>query len=163
MSINLNNKVWQDPTYFLAFGFGTGLMPVAQGTFGTVAAILVYLMVCTFAWPIYLFFVLIAFLFGIFICSKVETDIGISDYSGIVWDEVVGFLATMALAPPTLTWIIIGFILFRIFDIWKPPPISYVDKNVKGGLGIMLDDLLAALPAFLIMQLLILITNFIAH
>ena len=79
----------------------------------------------------------------------------VHDYSGIVWDEVVGYMLTMFLVPLNIVWMIVGFLLFRLFDIWKPQPIGYVDKHVKGGLGIMLDDVLAAIPAWAILQLLI--------
>ena len=92
---------------------------------------------------------------GVVICDTVSSELGVHDFSGIVWDEVVGYLCTMFLAPLNISWMVIGFVLFRLFDIWKPQPIRMVDEHVKGGLGIMLDDVLAAVPAFLVMQLLI--------
>ena len=153
-SIKISNKVWQDPAYFIAFGFGSGLMPIAPGTWGTLAAIPLYLIVVGYPWPIYLFVILVAFGLGVWVSDKVSRDLGAHDYSGIVWDEVVGYLLTMFLAPGGLIWIIIGFLLFRLFDIWKPQPIRLIDEKVKGGFGIMLDDVLAAVPAWLIMQLL---------
>lgn len=151
----LSNKVWRHPYFFLAFGFGSGLMPIAPGTWGTLAAMPVYLLLMNASWSLYLIGTLIAFLFGIFICNKVSQELGEHDYGGIVWDEIVGYLLTMFLAPPGLIWMIIGFVLFRIFDIWKPQPIGWVDARVQGGLGIMLDDVLAAVPAWLILQLLV--------
>ncbi len=153
--VKLSSKVWQDPIYFIAFGFGSGLMPIAPGTWGTLAAMPVYLLIAGFSWPIYLIATLAAFILGVSVCEKVSSDLGIHDYSGIVWDEVVGYMLTMFLAPVSLLWMIVGFFLFRLFDIWKPQPIGYVDKHVQGGLGIMLDDVLAAIPAWIIMQLLI--------
>ena len=153
--VKLSSKVWQDPIYFIAFGFGSGLMPIAPGTWGTLAAMPVYLLIAGFSWPIYLIVTLAAFILGVSVCEKVSSDLGIHDYSGIVWDEVVGYMLTMFLAPVSLLWMIVGFFLFRLFDIWKPQPIGYVDKHVQGGLGIMLDDVLAAIPAWIIMQLLI--------
>jgi phosphatidylglycerophosphatase A len=137
-AMKLSNKVWQDPVYFIAFGFGSGLMPVAPGTWGTLAAVPIYLLLANCAWGVYITLTLAAFLMGI-----------------IVWDEIVGYLLTMFLAPVSVGWMVIGFLLFRLFDIWKPQPIGYVDKKVQGGLGIMLDDVLAAVPAFAVMQLLI--------
>ena len=82
---------------------------------------------------------------------------GEHDYKGIVCDEIVGYLLTMFLAPKGLFWIVCGFILFRLFDIWKPQPIGWVDKRVHGGLGIMLDDVIAAIPAWFILQLMLFI------
>jgi phosphatidylglycerophosphatase A len=153
-AINLANKVWQDPVYFIAFGFGSGLLPIAPGTWGTLAAIPLYLLLVGHSLGFYLFFTLIAFFLGIWVCDKVSGELGVHDYSGIVWDEVVGYLFTMTLAPVGLFWIVAGFLLFRFFDICKPQPIRLVDERVRGGLGIMLDDVLAAVPAWLIMQLL---------
>ncbi len=153
--VSIVNRVWQDPVYFIAFGFGSGLMPVAPGTWGTLAAIPLYLLLIGSHWSVYLTFTLLAFILGVWVSDKVSNDLGMHDYKGIVWDEVVGYLLTMFLAPKGLTWMVIGFILFRIFDIWKPQPIGYVDQKVHGGLGIMLDDVLAAVPAWLIIQILV--------
>ena len=151
----LNTKVWQDPVYFLAFGFGSGLLPWVPGTWGTLAAIPLYLLIASCNPWLYLTIVVLAFVFGVLICDKVSNDLGVHDYKGIVWDEVVGYLLTLFLAPMHLGWMILGFILFRIFDIWKPIPIRWVDRSVNGGFGIMLDNVLAAIPAWLILQLLI--------
>lgn len=148
-------KVFQNPSWFIAFGFGSGLIPKAPGTWGTLAAIPVYLLFANTPWYCYLIATIAAFILGVFVANNVSKELGEHDYQGIVWDEVVGYLLTMFLAPPGFIWIIVGFILFRIFDIWKPQPIRWVDKQVHGGLGIMLDDVLAAIPAWIIMQLLI--------
>jgi len=153
--VKLATKVWQDPVYFIAFGFGSGLMPIAPGTWGTVAAMPVYLLLAGSSWPVYLICTVMAFLLGVVVSEKVSRDLGVHDHSGIVWDEVVGYLLTMFLAPVSLLWMVIGFFLFRLFDIWKPQPIGFVDQHVPGGLGIMLDDVVAAIPAWLVMQLLI--------
>lgn len=150
--VSLANKVWQDPAYFIAFGFGSGLMPTAPGTWGTLAAIPLYLLMINTHWSIYLALTALAFVLGVWVCDMVSREMGIHDYKGIVWDEVVGYMLTMFMAPHGISWMIIGFILFRIFDIWKPQPIGYVDQKVHGGLGIMLDDVLAAIPAWIIMQ-----------
>jgi phosphatidylglycerophosphatase A len=153
--VKLSSKVWQDPIYFIAFGFGSGLMPIAPGTWGTLAAIPLYLLIAGMPWAIYLTLTVVAFFVGVAVCDKVSVDLGLHDYSGIVWDEVVGYLLTMFLAPISVLWMVIGFILFRIFDIWKPQPIRFVDQHVHGGLGIMLDDVMAAVPAWAVLQLLI--------
>ncbi|WP_419419054.1 phosphatidylglycerophosphatase A [Legionella sp. D16C41] len=145
-------QVWQDPVYFVAFGFGTGLLPIAPGTWGTLAAIPLYLLISTYSLPIYLLFTFLFFLLGVYVSDKVGKDLGIHDYSGIVWDEVVGYLLTMAGLPLGIFWMLGGFILFRLFDILKPFPISFIDKKIKGGLGVMLDDVLAAIPAWLILK-----------
>jgi phosphatidylglycerophosphatase A len=149
---NIANRVWQDPVYFIAFGFGTGLMPIAPGTWGTLAAIPLYLLLQESHWLIYLAFTILAFILGVWVSDKVSKDLGVHDYKGIVWDEVVGYLLTMFMAPKGLLWMVLGFILFRIFDIWKPQPIAYVDQKTQGGLGIMLDDVLAAVPAWLLLN-----------
>lgn len=145
-------KVWQDPTYFLAFGFGSGLAPFAPGTFGTVAALPLYFLLALLPPQIYLVMTLLAFILGIWICSKVSRDLGVHDHAGIVWDEIVGFLLTMFLVPMHFIWVVAGFVLFRMFDIWKPYPIRWVDQHLRGGLGIMVDDVLAAIPACFILQ-----------
>lgn len=152
----LSTKVWQDPAYFIAFGFGSGLAPVAPGTWGTLAALPVYLLLIKTGWLVYLTLTVLAFIIGVVVSNRVSNDLGVHDYSGIVWDEVVGYLCTMFLVPHSAGWMVAGFILFRIFDILKPPPIRTVDKHVGGGLGIMLDDVLAAIPAWLILQVFVL-------
>ncbi|WP_454785184.1 phosphatidylglycerophosphatase A family protein [Legionella sp. WA2024007413] len=152
--INLAKSVFQDPIYFIAFGFGSGLMPTAPGTWGTLAAIPVYLLLMGTHWVVYLLCTFFAFLLGVWVSEKITQDLGVHDYKGIVWDEVVGYLLTMFMAPHGVKWMICGFILFRIFDIWKPQPIDYIDQKVRGGFGIMLDDVLAAVPAWILMQIL---------
>ncbi|HAT7072461.1 TPA: phosphatidylglycerophosphatase A [Legionella pneumophila] len=153
--VNLANRVWQDPVYFIAFGFGSGLMSIAPGTWGTLAAIPLYLLLINAHWSIYLLWTALGFALGVWVSDRVTEDLGVHDYKGIVCDEVVGYLLTMFLAPKGILWMLIGFILFRIFDIWKPQPIRMIDQRVHGGLGIMLDDVLAAVPAWCIMQILV--------
>ncbi|CAM2938588.1 phosphatidylglycerophosphatase A [Legionella worsleiensis] len=153
--VNWVNRVWQDPAYFIAFGFGSGLMPVAPGTWGTLAAVPLYLLMMNTHWGVYLFLTVLAFVLGVWVSDKVSSDLGVHDYKGIVWDEVVGYLLTMFLVPQGVFWMIAGFILFRLFDIWKPQPIRYLDQKIHGGLGIMIDDVAAAVPAWLIMQALV--------
>lgn len=135
----------RDPGHFLALGFGSGLAPRAPGTFGTLAAIPVYLLCAQLPLPGYLLAVVGAFLLGIYLCGRTARALGVHDHPGIVWDEVVGFLLTMAWAPPGSQWIVAGFLCFRLFDILKPWPIRVLDRRLHGGLGIMLDDVLAGL------------------
>lgn len=156
MSIkNLSTKVWRDPVYFIAFGFGSGLMPIAPGTWGTLAAIPIYLLLMNLPLWMYAAITLLLFAIGVAASQKVTDDLGVHDYSGIVWDEVIGYLLTMIGMPISWVWMLLGFLLFRLFDIWKPFPIRWVDKKVHGGLGVMLDDVLAAVPAWIILQCLV--------
>jgi phosphatidylglycerophosphatase A len=142
----------QHPLHFIAFGFGSGLLPKMPGTWGTVVAIPLYL--CIAHTPLWLYslvtFALICVSF--YICHVTAADIGVHDHPGIVLDEIVGFLLTMWAIPVGWAWIGAGFLLFRIFDIWKPWPIRWVDRRVGGGVGIVVDDLLAAVYAWLILQ-----------
>lgn len=150
----LSKKVWQDPRYFIAFGFGAGLLPYAPGTWGTLAAIPIYFLLQGLPVSLYLTLTLLAFFLGVWITDKITCELGIEDCPGIVWDEVVGYLLAMSMAPVGLSWIIIGFVLFRLFDIWKPLPIRLLDRRLKGGWGIMLDDVLAGIYACLVMYIL---------
>ena len=152
---NLNKKVLSNPIHFLAFGFGSGLAPVAPGTFGTVMAIPLYLLMQPLSLPIYLLVTAIVCVLGIWICGKSSELLGVHDHSGIVWDEFAGYFVTMIAAPSGWLWIIIGFVLFRLFDIWKPWPISVLDKKVHGGLGIMVDDILAGVFSLIVLQLIV--------
>ncbi len=149
----LCSQVLSSPTHFLAFGFGSGLAPFAPGTFGTLVAIPLFLLMQPLALPWYLLIVLAITLFGIWLCGASAKKLGLHDPAGIVWDEIAGYLVTMIAAPAGWKWIIIGFILFRIFDIWKPWPINIADKKLEGGLGIMLDDIIAGIYALIVLQL----------
>jgi phosphatidylglycerophosphatase A len=140
-------EVFRDPVLFLAFGFGAGLLPKAPGTAGTLAAIPLYLWLSQFSQPVYLAAVVLVALAGIWICGSASATLGTHDHPGIVWDEVAGYLVTMIPASGSWISLLAGFILFRVFDIWKPWPISVADRNISGGAGIMLDDLLAGIPA----------------
>jgi len=142
-----------DPIQFLALGFGSGLAPKAPGTFGTLAAIPLFLLLAPLTANVYLFIVVIMSFIGIYLCGYTAKAAGVHDHPAIVWDEIVGFLITMFLIPVSWQSILVGFILFRVFDILKPWPISYVDKHVAGGFGIMVDDVLAGLAALTCMHL----------
>ncbi|TXH68603.1 MAG: phosphatidylglycerophosphatase A [Thiothrix sp.] len=152
--MSLAKTVFRSPIHLLAFGFGSGLSPVAPGTVGTLAAIPLYLILSLFPSWFYLLMVFFAFIVGIWICGESAKQLGEHDYGGIVWDEFVGFWITMIAAPSGLLWVIAGFIIFRIFDIWKPWPIYVADHKIHGGLGIMLDDVLAGIYSLMVMQVL---------
>ena len=143
------SRVFRDPAHFLALGFGSGCAPKAPGTFGTLAAIPLYLLAQPLPLWAYLLLTAAGFILGVWICDRVARDLGVHDHPAIVWDEVVGYFLTMIAAPPGWLWIIAGFALFRLFDIVKPWPIRQADQHIDGGFGIMFDDLLAAIYAWL--------------
>lgn len=141
------------PANFFGLGLGSGLSPFMPGTAGTLAAIIPYLFLQHLSLTNYLLVIVITALVGIKICDATAKSLGVHDHGAIVWDEFVGFWITMIAAPAGWQWILAGFVLFRFFDIVKPWPINWLDKHVDGGLGIMLDDILAGLMAFLCIQL----------
>jgi len=147
--------VFSNPVHFLAFGFGSGLAPWAPGTFGTLAGVLLYLPLSRLSAPIYGLVTLAVILVGFWICDRSSRLLGVHDHPGIVWDEIAGYLVTMILAPSGWLWMLAGFALFRLFDILKPPPIGWLDRRVGGGLGIMLDDLVAGAFSALALWILI--------
>jgi len=140
------------PACFLGLGFGSGLAPTAPGTFGTLAAVPIYLLMKDLPMAIYLALVVIAFVAGIWICQKSADWLGKEDPSAVVWDEIVGYLITMIAAPAGWEWMVLGFVLFRFFDILKPWPINLADKAIHGGLGIMVDDVIAGVFALVCLQ-----------
>lgn len=147
-----NNKltpkqILTDPVLFLAFGFGSGLAKKAPGTFGTLAAIPVYYLFIQADLWLYGVLTLIAAVVGVWLCDVAAIRLGEHDFGGIVWDEVVGFLITMSVVPFSWQATVAGFVLFRLFDIVKPWPIRWLDRHVHGGLGIMVDDVLAGVFA----------------
>jgi phosphatidylglycerophosphatase A len=148
----------RNPVHLLATGFGAGLSPVAPGTFGTLVAVpLVWLLVNLSLFG-YVFLTAVFFLLGIWLCERTASDLGEHDHGGIVWDEIVGYMITMLpiwlmVVPLAWQWLLLGFVLFRFFDIVKPWPIRWIDQHVGGGFGIMLDDLLAGIFAAIALQL----------
>ena len=144
---------WKNPIYFIAFGFGVGVIPFAPGTFGTLAAVLIYLLIQPLPLFSYLIFTAIFIIISIFISDWVSKRIHIHDHPGMCIDEFAGFFVTMINAPLGFGWIVLGFVLFRIFDIFKPWPINYIDRHVHGGLGMILDDILAGIYAMFSIQL----------
>ena len=155
MPSSIKHIVLRNPIHFFSFGFGVGLSPVAPGTMGTLIAIPIYFCLAAFTSAIYLLVVVILFFLGCWCAAQTAEALNTHDHPGIVIDEIVGFLITMLFVPITWYWVILGFIFFRLFDIWKPWPISAADQSVKGGLGIMLDDVLAALYGLLSLHIVI--------
>jgi len=147
--------VFSNPIHWLAFGFGSGLAPVAPGTFGTLVGIPFFIAMAGLPLPLFLALTLLLFVVGVWICDRSSAALGVHDHPGIVWDEIVGYLVTMIAAPLQWQWLLIGFLLFRLFDILKPWPIRWLDRRVGGGFGIMVDDLLAGIFSLAIMQLLL--------
>jgi len=147
-------SVWQKPSHFIAFGFGSGAMPFAPGTFGTLIAIPFYLAIRSLPLMAYIILVALIVIGSMWLCERVSREINVHDHQGMCLDEIVGYLVTMTGAPHGTIWIILGFILFRIFDIWKPWPIDYIDKHISGGFGIILDDVLAGIFSIIFLKLL---------
>jgi phosphatidylglycerophosphatase A len=141
------------PHHFLALGFGSGLMRPAPGTWGTLASVPLFLIMSGLSVSVYIAITLFICVIGVKICGKCAEDIGVHDHPAIVWDEFAGFLITMIMVPPTVFNVVLGFALFRFFDIVKPWPIGYLDRKLRGGLGIMLDDIVAGLFSLLALHL----------
>ncbi|GAB4261520.1 MAG: phosphatidylglycerophosphatase A [Methylomicrobium sp.] len=148
-------QIMTDPVLFLAFGFGFGLFRKAPGTWGTVSAIPLYWLFVQAGSNGFFLLTLLVSIAGIGICGSAAKKLGEHDFGGIVWDEIAGFLVTMLWVPFSWQAMLIGFLLFRIFDIVKPWPIIWVDQQVVGGLGIMMDDLLAGIMAGLLMLVIV--------
>ncbi len=149
----LPRKVMTDPVNFLAFGFGTGLAPIAPGTFGSLPGVLLFWLTMGFGLYVQLTVVAALVIAGIWICGESARRIGVHDHGGIVWDEIAGMYVTLLAAPISLVGWVLAFVLFRIMDIVKPWPIRDLDHRIEGGLGIMLDDLVAALYAAVLLGL----------
>jgi phosphatidylglycerophosphatase A len=150
---NLAQKVLRSPVNFVAFGFGTGLAPVSPGTFGSLPALLLGWATLGLGLYVQLGVAVFLFVVGIWVCGRCSRNLGVHDHGGIVWDEIAGMYVTLLLAPPTAGGYLLAFLLFRAFDIIKPWPIRDLDHRLGGGLGIMLDDLAAALYALILLAL----------
>lgn len=140
------------PAHLIAFGFGIGLIPFAPGTFGTLLAFPLHWLIKPEVGPAeYLFVVVVLFGLGIWACDVTGRAIGVADHSGMVWDETVAFLLVLFFVPASPAWQAVAFLLFRLFDIFKPPPIRYYDRTFKSGFGVMLDDLVAAFYTLIVL------------
>jgi len=145
-------QILKDPLLFLAFGFGSGLAKTMPGTFGSLAAIPLYLGLSQTPDWLYWLITSAIVLIGIPICDQAARKLQVHDYGGIVWDEIAGLLLTLSVVPFSWQSLAAGFVLFRLFDIIKPWPIGWLDKRVSGGLGIMLDDVVAGIFAALLLR-----------
>jgi phosphatidylglycerophosphatase A len=142
------------PSGWLACGLGSGLAPRAQGTFGSMAAVLPWLLLRDLPWLGWLLVIVVGFAVGVWACDRAGRLLGVADHRSVVWDEFIGqWIALLpALAAPW--WAVLaGFLLFRLFDVWKPWPIGWFDRRVKGGLGVMLDDVIAGMFAAAVLAL----------
>lgn len=145
-------RLLRSPSLLLAFGFGSGCSPWAPGTMGTLAALPLAVLLLQLPLLWYCLVILLAAALGVWLCQRASDELEVHDHGGIVWDEFVGLWITFIAVPAEWPWLLAGFALFRLFDIIKPWPISYLDRQVHGGLGIMLDDILAGVLAALCLQ-----------
>lgn len=153
-----NKAIFSDVRLNLAFGFGSGLSPIVPGTVGTAVSLPLLLVMAYFGFWVHVVLTLLSIPLGIYLCGYACEKLGVHDHKGIVWDEFSGFWITMVAVPiwsdGTFNWLLlaIGFVLFRFFDMVKPWPISWVDKKVDGGVGVMLDDVIAGITACLVLH-----------
>ncbi|PKO50017.1 MAG: phosphatidylglycerophosphatase A [Betaproteobacteria bacterium HGW-Betaproteobacteria-20] len=148
------------PAHFFALGFGSGLAKKAPGTFGTLVGLPLFWLISMYALSTQLIIIAALFLIGIYFCHITGKALGISDHGGIVWDEIVAIMLVLAFTPGQWQWWLTAFLLFRLFDIWKPFPIRQFDAKLKNGFGVMFDDLLAAIFAIIYLQALVwIVTN----
>ncbi|WP_114238705.1 phosphatidylglycerophosphatase A [Dyella sp. C9] len=142
------------PAGWLACGFGSGLAPVAQGTFGSLAALLPWLLLRSLPLQLYVFAVAVAFVIGVWACGIAGRVLGVDDHRSIVWDEFVGlWIALLPVLAGPWWGVVLGFALFRLFDVWKPWPIRQLDRRLKGGVGVMVDDVVAGVFAAVVLEL----------
>jgi phosphatidylglycerophosphatase A len=146
-------QLLRDPLSFMAFGLGSGLAPKMPGTAGTLVAVPLYWLAAPYlSLAQYGLALVLTFVIGIYVCDHATRKLGVHDHGGIVWDEWVGYWVTMMGAPLHWQWALVGFLLFRFFDMVKPWPIHLADRKIHGGFGIMFDDLLAGIAAATCLQ-----------
>ena len=154
----LNSPDWaflrRHPVHLLAFGFGTGLSPKAPGTVGTLVGFPLFFLLMPLPLTAQLLLLALLFVVGVGVCEQTGRALGVADYGGIVWDEVVAFALVLAFVPASWLWWGLAFGAFRLFDIVKPFPIRQLEARIKGGFGVMLDDMLAAGYSIALLQLL---------
>ena len=150
------------PAHFFGLGFGSGLAPKAPGTFGTLVGFPLFWLIFNYSFGVQLIIIAALFLVGVYFCDVTGKALGVADHGGIVWDEIVAMMLVLAVTPPYwLSWLV-AFLLFRLFDIWKPFPIKQFDVKLKNGFGVMFDDLLAAIYAIISLKLILwIITAFL--
>lgn len=137
--------LFSHPAHLLSFGFGAGLAKRGPGTLGTLVAFPMYSFLAQhLSEPMFVLVLIWCFAIGVWVCDITGRELGVGDYGGIVWDEIVAFMLVLFFTPSGFFWQLLAFSLFRLFDIWKPQPIRHYDQTWHGGLGVMFDDLLAA-------------------
>ena len=160
LSAEQRRALLSTPAGWLACGFGSGLTPVAQGTFGSLAALLPWLLLRSLSMPLYLSVLVVGFVVGVWACDVAGRALGVEDHRSLVWDEFIGqWIALVPLLIPALLpirlsiwWLLLaGFALFRLFDVWKPWPIRWLDRHLKGGMGVMVDDVVAGVFAAIVL------------
>lgn len=144
----------QHPAHFFALGLGSGLAAKAPGTVGSLLGLPFFWLISVYALSTQLVIIAVLFLLGIYFCQVTGKALGVPDHGSIVWDEIVAMMLVLTVTPNEWPWTLTAFLLFRLFDIWKPYPIRQLDRRLKNGLGVMLDDLLAAGYAMLSVQIL---------
>ncbi len=143
------------PARFIAFGFGSGLSPKAPGTLGSLVGVILYFpLAMFFSYYAILGLLILFFALGVWACDKAGRDLGVADHGGMVWDEIVAMMLVLVFTPFGIVWYGLAFALFRLFDIWKPFPIGLLEKKCKGGFGVMIDDIMAAIYAIVVLYLL---------
>lgn len=147
----LSPRLLRDPVHFFALGFGSGLAPRAPGTAGTLVGVLLDPLLRPLGLELRIGVVVLMFFAGVWLCGESARRLGVHDHGGIVWDEIVGYLALMLVLPAGWPWALAGFLVFRFFDILKPWPIRQLDHGVGGGFGIMLDDIVASVWGALVL------------
>jgi phosphatidylglycerophosphatase A len=140
------------PSHFLGLGFGAGLSPIAPGTIGTLVAFPLFFALSGLSLRAMMFILIVAFIVGVFICQKAGDDLGVPDHGSIVWDEIVAMMLVLVFAPNNPMGWLTALVGFRFFDILKPFPIRFFDQKLKGGFGVMFDDLLAAIYTLILMK-----------
>jgi phosphatidylglycerophosphatase A len=144
----------QHPAHFFALGLGTGLAAKAPGTVGTLASLPLFWLISAYDLSTQLAIIATLFVIGVYVCSVTGKALGVVDHGSIVWDEIVAMMLVLTVTPNAWPWTLTAFLLFRLFDIWKPYPIAQLDRRIKNGLGVMLDDVLAAAYAMLVLLVL---------
>ena len=154
LTLEQRRQLLATPAGWMACGFGSGLAPFAQGTFGSLAAIIPWLILRLLPMPLYVSLLVVAFAVGVWVCGIAGRAVGVDDHRSIVWDEFVGMWITLIPAVAEGWWsVVIGFALFRVFDVWKPWPIRLLDQKLKGGLGVMVDDVVAGVFAAIVLAI----------
>ncbi|AWB35795.1 phosphatidylglycerophosphatase A family protein [Orrella marina] len=155
------SEVFSSPSYFLAFGLGSGLLRPGSGTWGSILAALLWPLLSTLPWGVLGVLILVSFVVGCVVCDQAGKRLGVDDHVGMVWDEMVAVWMLFWVLPQNLPVLILGFVLFRFFDVTKPYPIRTLDARLKGGFGVMMDDVLAALFAWVLTLGILLVLSYL--